>query len=83
MKTSLVKGLDEQAKMEITQEFIASAQFRKHFTSLLQDRVASHRIKSISADSYDNPNWALKQADLVGYARAIDEVISLLSSEKV
>ena len=83
MKTSLTKGLDEQKATEFTQEFIASAFFRSHFIKLLQDRTSSHRLKSISDDAYSNPNWALKQADLVGYERAINEVISLLSSEKV
>lgn len=27
--------------------------------------------------TYDNPNWALQQADLVGYKRAYEEIIKI------
>lgn len=83
MKLSITKGLGEGEATEITQEFIASVRFRKHFCSLLRERANAHRGTSIGLSAYDNPNWALKQADLIGYERAISEVISLLSSEKV
>lgn len=83
MKSSLTKGLNEQERMEVTQEFIASAHFRKHFCSLLRERASAHRTNAGGLAAYDSPNWALRQADLIGYERAILEVISLLSSEKV
>jgi hypothetical protein len=36
----------------------------------------------MDASDYDNPNWALKQADKVGYRRAIKQIIMLCSGNK-
>jgi len=33
----------------------------------------------INSRTYDNPTWALKQADSTGYARALDELKILLN----
>lgn len=34
-------------------------------------------IQDKSENDYDNPNWAYKQADLVGYKRAMNEIIKM------
>lgn len=34
-------------------------------------------IQDKSENDYNNPNWAYKQADLVGYKRAMNEIIKM------
>lgn len=82
MKTSLTKGLNEQDNRQVTQEFIASAFLRKRLIQLLNERIDSSRTAAISSKSYESPSWAYMQADTNGYERALQEVISILESEK-
>lgn len=79
MKTSWVKGLNEQEKGEIKTIFLSNARFRERAKFLLQEKIDTSRQKNTSEAAYDNPNWALKQADAVGYERAMQEIISLFS----
>lgn len=37
--------------------------------------------ESVSSN-YDNPNWALRQADLIGYRRAMENIIKLCTPVK-
>ncbi|HEY6020232.1 MAG TPA: hypothetical protein VIY48_10110 [Candidatus Paceibacterota bacterium] len=48
--------------------------------------VLEHKLKNLervitSKSLYDNPNWTYLQADYVGYVRAIQEVIDLMTIE--
>ena len=81
MKTSVTKGLDEQATQEIRQEFIASARLRKRLIQVFQEKIETSRGKSVASSTYDSPNWAYIQADVIGFERALREVISILDSE--
>lgn len=83
MKTSITKGMNPERMKEITQEFKASAYLRERFIELLNEKIESNRSKTLSIDAYSIPNWAFLQADSVGFERAMKEVISLLSNEKV
>ena len=47
--------------------------------SILDSRIETNRNQTL-LDNYDNPNWALKQADLVGELRAYKEISALLKS---
>ena len=78
MKTAITKGLVGEAKKEMEREFEASSLLRRRLTALLFEKTNTRRTKSISEDEYSSPNWAYKQADVVGYERALHEVISLL-----
>lgn len=37
--------------------------------------------KSTTAD-YDSPSWAYRQADKVGYTRALEEIITILTMDE-
>lgn len=78
MKVAWTKGLDAQEKDEITQLFASSARLRQRLCELLEEKGASLRKRNTIEDAYNNPNWALKQADAVGYERAMQEIMSLL-----
>jgi hypothetical protein len=78
MKTAWTKGLVEAEKEEMKSLFLANASFRKRQQLLLRDKIDAIRQKNTVESSYDSPNWALKQADAVGYERALQEIISIL-----
>ena len=78
MKLNWTKGLSGDAKKDVVQEYASSSNLRKRLEVLLQEKQSSSQKAIISKDAYDSPNWAFKQADAVGYQRALEEVISLL-----
>jgi hypothetical protein len=79
MKTSWKAGLNKDEAAEIEQDFISSAHLRKRLSDILNDKINAKRTETLSKDLYQNPSWAYLQADAVGYERALNEVISLLS----
>lgn len=79
MKTSITSGLNDLQASEIKSEYLGSQQLRKRLIELLIKKQQSSLKKRRGEDVYDSPNFALLQADQIGYERAIDELISLLS----
>lgn len=82
MKTVWTKGLTGQALIEVKADYVGAHAIRKRLAAIMQDKADARRKASIAESSYDNSNWALKQADAIGYERAISELISLISDEK-
>lgn len=78
MRSSLLAGFSEAEKKVLTQDFKATVKMRKAVTATLEKKVQSYFNASVSRDSYDNPNWALMQADTAGYVRALKEIINIL-----
>lgn len=79
MKTSWLSGVkDASVKKELRANFLASKMTRERLVEMLDAKITSSVRASRSAESYDSPNWALKQADATGYQRALEEVKSLL-----
>jgi hypothetical protein len=81
MKISILKGLSDEAKVEVRGAFKGSLAFRNQLIKVLEEKIESTRKGSILNDSYNSPNWALKQADSVGYERALRECMSLLTEK--
>lgn len=83
MKTSWLSGVkDASVKKELRANYIASKMIRERLTEMLDTKLSSSVRASRSSESYDSPNWALKQADATGYQRALEEVKSLLEDAK-
>lgn len=83
MKTSWLSGVkDASVKKELRANYIASKMVRERLTEMLDAKLSSSVRSSRSSESYDSPNWALKQADSTGYQRALEEVKSLLEDAK-
>lgn len=78
LKTSLTKGLEADVKLEIEGLFIQSLLLRKRLSTLIQEKIDSSNAERLSKNNYENSSWAYKQADAVGYERALTEVLSLL-----
>jgi hypothetical protein len=83
MKTSWTNGLDEEQAKEVRSDFKGSFTLRKRLIELLNDKVNVSTKASRSKDGYASPNWPYMQADAVGYERALNEVISLISDDNV
>lgn len=79
MKTSWTQGLTEQEEIECKMEYVGAARLRDRLKTLLRNKAETARTASRSSSKYDNPNWALVQADAIGYEKALFEVISLIS----
>lgn len=83
MKSILTAGLTEQHVLDLTQEFGSSPHLRQRLIEILEQRISARRANACNIESYASPSWAFMQADVVGYERAMKEVISLLSSKNV
>lgn len=78
MKTVWTKGVEAEISKEIELQFKASAVIRKRLAAILEEKYNTADKSRLLKDAYDSPNWAYKQADLVGYHRAITEILSIL-----
>lgn len=84
MMTSWVKGLRKgtQEYKEVEEAYRASTRIRDRMRKVLGGMLEESHKQRITSTEYDNPNWAYKQADAVGYARAIHQIIKLLEDNK-
>lgn len=80
MKTSWTKGLPKDEATEVEDYYNSSTRLRARLVAILDEKLSASETGSLSASAYESPNWAYKQADSVGYKRALREVISLISS---
>ena len=78
MKTSWTQGLDPDVAKEIRGDFISSRLVRNRLTVLLNDKITETHNSSLTKTGYESPNWAYKQADQVGFERALKLVMSLI-----
>ena len=80
MKQSWTKGLEEDNAKEIRMLYKSSLILRKRLEKMLRDKENEAIKASRSKDGYDCPNWSYKQADTVGYTRAINDIIALIEN---
>jgi len=78
MKKTWFKDLNEDETRELKVQFNASAVVFQRLEELIDAKLKESSKESISKAGYDCPNWAYKQADVVGYQRALAEIKSLL-----
>lgn len=84
MNTLWTKGLKRgsQEAKDIQDAFKASYFLRRRMMEMLQSMLDEELSSKTSDNAYDNPNWAFKQADSVGYARAIKRMMSTLEEKE-
>lgn len=79
MKTLWTTGVkDAKDKEAIRLEYMSSPVMRQRLQELIRDKRAKALDANISDAEYQSPNWAYKQADNVGYMRALKEICDLL-----
>lgn len=79
MKLSWLQGLDEEQKKDVRGDFKSSLVTRKRLTTLLENKIEEAEISALNKEGYEISNWALKQADIIGYKRALRDVINLIT----
>lgn len=79
MKTVWTKGLTGDAKADIVSAYKHSPLLRGRLKGILEDKVQTEVKARYSRDDYESPNWDKKQADSIGYMRALREIITLIS----
>lgn len=83
MNTLWTKGMKRgsQEIKDIEGAFKASAFLRKRMMEMLQTMLDEEISSKLSDNAYDNASWAYKQADSVGYARAIKRMMATLEEK--
>lgn len=76
MKTTWTKGVDSQLEADIKSAFKSSTVIRARLSEICEDKLVS--ALTTNKAQYDNPNWCYQQADIIGYRRALEEIVSLL-----
>jgi hypothetical protein len=79
LKTSLTKGMEDDKAQEFKGLFIEAHLVRKRLIEILEEKRRGVQTERLGKEDY-NLSWAYKQADLNGYERSINELISLLET---
>lgn len=81
MNSAWTKGFRKgsQEAKDVEEAFASSALIRRRLVEVLKT-FDEEELKNRSTD-YDSPSWAFKQADSVGYARALRRVIGILENK--
>ncbi len=82
MKSSWTQGLEPDIEKEIRGDFKSSLLIRRRLAVLLEEKIRSNRKAAVNKEGYEVANWAYKQADGIGFERALQEVISLILDDK-
>ncbi|MNS07732.1 hypothetical protein D3C71_372380 [compost metagenome] len=79
LKTTWTAGLQKEPADEVRRNYKEALVMRRRLAKILQDKADTSVKDSRSKLLYENPNWALLQADQRGYERAMAEIIALIS----
>lgn len=84
MNTAWTKGIRKgsQEDKDIRSSYAESYIIRKRLTQMLADKIDGKMKTAMSNDAFDSPSWAFLQAESIGYAKAMQEIIKLLDTEK-
>jgi hypothetical protein len=78
MKASWTSGLNKELANDVRINFKEALVVRRRLAKMLEGMADASTKASRSKLLYDNPNWALLQADQRGYERALSEIIKLI-----
>lgn len=78
LSSSIQRLLNEQQEKAITEDL----KFARRYLSVLIVRLEKELDEKIQESesqlNYETPNWELKQAELLGYRRALRKVIQII-----
>lgn len=83
MKTTWTKGMTPEQVAEFKREYATSGVVRDRLTNLLKEKIKVSNVNLRNKDNYEKSSWSFLQADGIGYERALNEIISLISSVSV
>lgn len=81
LKTVWTTGMAKELADEVRRNYKESLVMRRRLAKLLKDYADTSTKNSRSKLLYENPNWALLQADQRGYERAMMEILELISDD--
>lgn len=76
----LKRGSDELKDLEAA--YAASGLLRRRLIQVLEDWYEQEAKARLNSNDYDAASWAYRQADAIGYARALSKVINILGDDK-
>lgn len=82
MNTQWLSHLPAQDRDEFKQRIVLAAPVLERMQEVINSKLAQSTKESRSKTNYESPSWALMQADYIGYARALNELLSFISLEK-
>lgn len=75
---SHLKTKDEQE--EFKKNVLGSKIVLDKLADIVYNKIKSQERSTVA--DYDSPSWAYRQADKVGYSRALEEIISILTMDE-
>jgi hypothetical protein len=78
MKSRITNNLEEDFKNTVEREFETSYHLRKRLREMLNKDMDNLFSQMKSSDYMEKENWPLNHASLIGEARALQKIISLL-----
>lgn len=82
MNTAWTKGLRKgsQEEKDVRSNYAESFIVRKRLAAILDAKFETKLKNSMSNDNFDSPSWAFLQAEAIGYAKALKEIMSILDA---
>lgn len=77
MKTVWTAGKEKGEAERIEASFKACTVARERLVEICEKEIAG--AYQLSRDQYNSPNWQMLQADSIGYRRALEKIISIIS----
>ena len=80
MKSRLLNGLEPDLKTTVEREFASSHHLRKRLQEVLRGDIETLQRSMRDDESFNQGDWALKQANKIGESKALLKLISLLEN---
>ena len=77
-KGMLNKCQSKAEETELRQSYASAHLMREKLSQVLSDKAEEAQRASLAKEGYESAAWAYKQADNVGYQRAIQEILKYL-----
>jgi len=64
---------------EFEKKMVEQRELFKRLYTLLEQKQKANDSEQLKKANYDSPNWHMRQADMVGYNRCLEEIKALLT----
>ena len=79
MNKRLYNHLTEEDQLDFKRRLNENADLLLRVSEIARDKLNEEHIKSIKASNYELPAWSEKQADSIGYQRALADLIEIIT----
>lgn len=78
MNKKWLEGVKEKDKERHVQDLHQSKRTRNALAKLLKNKLEANQQAARAVAAYTEDNWAYRQADRIGYERALAEILKLI-----